>query len=137
MYKYYDKKRLIDIIKYSNGVKKVGGVIYLSKNKSYGGNVLGTIKDVAQTVGTIASVAIPIVKMLSCVELSWPTTLSVKGSELSSPRTLPREAITDEALNKVVNASVSFPGNETKELVKSGGELSSPRTLSGSGFYYI
>ena len=113
-HKYYDKQRRVDIIKYSNGVKKIveGSAFYLPRRQYDGENLFGdiikfvldnkdTIKNiagvassVADTVGKVGSTAIDIVK---------------KARELRKP------AITDDAMNKVLNA----------------------KEVSGTGFYYI
>ena len=104
-YKYYDKQRKVDIIKYSNGVKKVveGSAFYLprriyngdgifnditkfvSDNKDVIKNIAEVVTSVADTVGKIGSTANDIVR---------------KVRELKS-----KPAITDEAVNKVLNAS--------------------------------
>ena len=44
-YKYFDKQRKVDIIKYSNGVKKVveGSAFYLPRRQYDGENLFGNI----------------------------------------------------------------------------------------------
>ena len=44
-YKYFDKQRKVDIIKYSNGVKKVvkGSAFYLPRRRYDGENLFGDI----------------------------------------------------------------------------------------------
>ena len=104
--KYYDKERRVEIIKYSNGVKKKqfdGGAIYLHC-RLYNGNGLfnnivkfvsdnkDTIKDIE---GVASSVAVSVGKVGS-------TTLDIviKSSVLKH-----KQPITDDAVNKVINAT--------------------------------
>ena len=116
-YKYFDKQKKVELIKYSNGVKKIfeGHAIYLprrvyegenvfsdifnfiSKNKDTIGNIASTDSSVADSVGKISSNAIDVVK---------------KIKELRH-----KPGITDDAINKVLNAS------------------DTPKT--GSGFFYV
>ena len=43
-HKYYDKQRRVDIIEYSNGVKKIhGGAFYLPRRQFEGENIFGDI----------------------------------------------------------------------------------------------
>ena len=116
-YKYFDKQRRVEIIKYSNGVKKIyeGQAIYLPR-RLYNGdglfdnivkfvsdkrdtikNIAGVASSVADSVGQIGSNAIDIVK---------------KARELKN-----KQPITDDGMNKILNA------NDT------------PKT--GSGFFYV
>ena len=116
-YKYFDKQRQIELIKYSNGVKTVynGSAIYLprrlydgdglfdnivkfvSDNRDTIKNIAGVASSVADSVGQIGSNTIDIVK---------------KARELKN-----KQPITDDAMNKILNA------NDT------------PKT--GSGFFYV
>ena len=116
-YKYFDKQRKVELIKYSNGVKNIydGKAIYLprrvyegenvfsdifnfiSKNKDTIGNIASATSSVADSVGKISSNAVDVVR---------------KIKELRH-----KPSITDDAMNKVLNAS------------------DSPKT--GSGFFYI
>ena len=103
-YKYFDKQRKVDIIKYSNGVKKVveGSAFYLPRRMYNGENLFGDIikfvsdnKDVIKNItGVAGTVADAVGKVGS-------TTLDIvkKARELRKP------AITDDAMNKVLNAS--------------------------------
>ena len=116
-YKYFDKQRKVELIKYSNGVKNIydGKAIYLprrvyegenvfsdifnfiSKNKDTIGNIASATSSVADSVGKISSNAVDVVR---------------KIKELRH-----KPSITDDAMNKVLNAS------------------DSPKT--GSGFFYV
>ena len=117
MYKYIDKQRKVENIRYSNGVKKIyeGEAIYLpkrlydgdgiigdiinfiSKNKDTIGNIASTASSVADSVGKISSNAIDVVR---------------KIKELRH-----KPSITDYAMNKVLNAD------------------NTPKT--GNGFFYV
>ena len=114
-YKYFDKQRKVEFIKYSNGVKNIydGKAIYLprrlyngdglfndivkfvSDNKDTISNISNVTGTVADAVGKIGTNAIDVVR---------------KIKELKN-----KQPITDDAINKVLNA------NEVK----------------GSGFYYV
>ena len=114
-YKYFDKQRKIELIKYSNGVKNIynGKAIYLprriyegenvfsdifnfiAKNKDTISNVASAASSVADSVGKIGSNAVDVVK---------------KIRELKN-----KQPITDDAMNKVLNAS----------------------EVKGSGFFYV
>ena len=66
MYKYIDKKRKVDLIKYSNGVKKIyeGQAIYLPR-RLYNGdglfdNIVKFVSDNKDTIKNIAGVASPV-----------------------------------------------------------------------------
>ena len=103
-YKYFDKQRKVELIKYSNGVKNVydGKVFYLprriyegenifsdivnfiSKNKDTIGNIASTSLCVADSVGKISSNAIDVVR---------------KIKELRH-----KPSFTNDAINKVLNA---------------------------------
>ena len=104
MYKYIDKQKKIECIRYSNGVKKIyeGQAIYLprriyqgenifsdivnfiSKNKDTISNVASAASSVADSVGKIGSNAVDVVR---------------KIKELKN-----KQPITDDAMNKVLNA---------------------------------
>ena len=116
-YKYFEKQRKVELIKYSNGVKNVydGKAIYLprriyegenifsdivnfiSKNKDTIGNIASTASSVADSVGKICSNAIDVVR---------------KIKELRH-----KPSITDDAMNKILNAD------------------NTPKT--GNGFFYV
>ena len=114
-YKYYDKQRKVDIIKYSNGVKKVveGSAFYLPRRMYNGDGIFNDlikfVSDNKETIKNIAGVAGTVADAVGKV---GSTTLDIvkKSRELRKP------AITDDAMNKVLNAS------EVK---------------NGSGFFYI
>ena len=115
-YKYFDKQRKVDIIKYSNNVKKIheGGAFYLprrhydnegifsdiikfvSDNKDTIKNIGGVAASVADTVGKVGSTTLDIVKKAR--ELK-----SCKLTGLNSP-----PAITEEATDKVLKAGSGF-----------------------------
>ena len=117
LYKYIDKQKKVESIRYSNGVKNVydGKAIYLprkiyegenvfsdivnfiSKNKDTIGNIASTASSVADSVGKISSNAVDVVR---------------KIKELRH-----KPSITDDAMNKVLNAG------------------DTPKT--GSGFFYV
>ena len=117
LYKYIDKNKKVESIRYSNGVKNVynGKAIYLprkiyegenvfsdifnfiSKNKDTIGNIASTTSSVADSVGKISSNAIDVVKKIKELRHKQP--------------------ITDEAMNKVLNAD------------------NTPKP--GSGFFYV
>ena len=116
MYKYIDKQRKVESIRYSNGVKKIyeGEAIYLPKRLYDGdgivGDIINFISKNKDTIGNIASTASSVVDTIGEVR---NTTLDIakKARELRKP------AISDDPINKVLNAS------------------DSPKT--GSGFFYI
>ena len=82
MYKYIDKQRKVESIRYSNGVKKIyeGQAIYLpkriyqienifsdivnfiSKNKDTIGNIASTASSVVDSVGKISSTTLDTIK---------------------------------------------------------------------------
>ena len=116
LYKYIDKNKKVQSIRYSNGVKNVydGKAIYLPRKIYEGENVFSDIVNFISknkdTIGNIASTASSVVDTIGKV---GNTTLDLvrKAKELRKP------AISDDAMNKVLNAS------------------DSPKT--GSGFFYI
>ena len=116
MYKYIDKQRKVESIRYSNGVKKIyeGEAIYLPKRLYDGdgivGDIINFISKNKDTIGNIASTASSVVDTIGKV---GNTTLDIvkKARELRKP------AISDDSINKILNA------NDT------------PKT--GSGFFYV
>ena len=116
-YKYFDKQRRVEIIKYSNGVKKIyeGKAIYslrriydgenvfsdifnfIAKNKDTISNVASVTSSVSDSVGKIASNAIDVER---------------KIKELRH-----KPSINNDAINKVLTAS------------------DTPKT--GNGFFYV
>ena len=116
-YKYFDKQRRVEIIKYSNGVKKIyeGQAIYLPR-RLYNGdglfdNIVKFLSDNRDTIKNITGVASSVVDTIGKV---GNTTLDLvrKARELKN-----KQPITDDAMNKILNA------NDT------------PKT--GSGFFYV
>ena len=117
MYKYIDKQRKVERIRYSNGVKKiyegeaiygpkrlydgdgiVGDIInFISKNKDTIGNIASTASSVVDTIGKVGNTTLDLIK---------------KARELKN-----KQLITDDAMNTILNA------NDT------------PKT--GSGFFYV
>ena len=108
-YKYVDKQRKVDLIKYSNGVKKMheGGAIYLPRRYYDGEGVFGdivkfvsdnsgTIKNIADVAASVADTTLDIVK-------------KVKGSKLPGLRPLVASPpITEEATDKILKAGSGF-----------------------------
>ena len=114
-HKYYDEQRKVDIIKYSNGVKKVGdGSAFYLPCRLYDGNgifndIIKFVSDNNETIKNIAGIAGTVADAVGKV---GSTTLDIvkKSRELRKP------GITDDAMNEVLNAS------EVK---------------NGSGFFYV
>ena len=109
-HKYYDKQRKVDIIKYSNGVNKVyeGSAIYLPRRMYDGENLFENIKfisDNKDTISNISNVAGTVADAVGKVE-STTSDIIKKSKELRKP------AITDDAMNNVLNAS-NTPKNES------------------------
>ena len=104
-YKYYDKQKRVDLIKYSNGVKKIydGKAIYLPCRLYNGDDLFNDIvkfvSDNRDTIKNIAGVASFVVDNNGKV---CKTTLDIvkKASELQN-----KQPITDDAVNKVLNAT--------------------------------
>ena len=116
MYKYVDKQKKVESIKYSNGVKKVydGEAVYLPKRLYDGDGIVGDIINFISknkyNIGNIASTASSVVDTIGKV---GNTTLDL----VRKTRELRKPAISDDAMNKVLNA------DNTKK--------------TGSGFFYI
>ena len=115
MYKYIDKQRKVENIKYSNGVKNVydGKAIYLPKRIYEGENVFSDIFNfIAKNKDTISNVASATSSVVDSVGKIGNTTLDTiqKIKELKN-----KQPITDEAINKVLNAT----------------------EVKGSGFFYV
>ena len=118
MYKYIDKQRKVERIRYSNGVKKIyeGEAIYGPKRLYDGDGIVGDIINFISrnkdTIGNIASTASSVVDTIGKV---GNTTLDLvkKARELKSKS----PAITNNAMNKVLNAA------------------DTPKT--GNGFFYL
>ena len=117
MYKYVDKQQIDELIRYSNGVKKIyeceaiylpkrlydgDGIVqniinFISKNKDSIGNIASTASSVVDTFGKVGNTTLDLVR---------------KARELKN-----KQPITDDAINKILNA------NDT------------PKT--GNGFFYV
>ena len=114
-YKYIDKQRKVDLIKYSNGVKNIydGKAIYLPRRVYEGENVFSDIFNfIAKKKDTISNVASAASSVADSVGKIDNTTLYPikKIKEFRKP------AISDNAMNKVLNAN---------DVTK------------GSGFFYV
>ena len=105
LYKYIDKNKKVESIRYSNGVKNVydGKAIYLPRKIYEGENVFSDIVNFIsknkETIGNIASTASSVVDTIGKV---GNTTLDLvrKARELKN-----KQPITDDAMNKILNAS--------------------------------
>ena len=105
LYKYIDKNKKVESIRYSNGVKNVydGKAIYLPRRVYEGENVFSDIVNFISknkdTIGNIASTASSVVDTIGKV---GNTTLDLvrKARELKN-----KQPITDDAMNKILNAS--------------------------------
>ena len=115
-HKYIDKQRRVEIIKYFNGVKKTsfdGGAFYLPKRLYEGESIFGDIINfISKNKDTISNVASAASSVADSVGKIGNTTLDTikKIKELKS-----KQPITDDAVNKVLNAS----------------------EVKGSGFFYV
>ena len=103
MYKYVDKQKKVESIRYSNGVKNVnnGKAIYLPRKIYEGENVFSNIFNfIAKNKNTISNVASATSSIVDSVGKIGNTTLDTikKIKELRKP------AISDDAMNKVLNA---------------------------------
>ena len=113
-YKYFDKQRKVELIKYSNGVKNIydGKAIYLPRRVYEGENVFSNIFNFISknkdTIGNIASATSSVVDSVGKIGNTTLDTIK-KIKELRKP------AITDDVINKVINAS----------------------EVKGSGFFYV
>ena len=105
-YKYFDKQRKIELIKYSNGVKTVynGKAIYLPRRSYEGDNVFSDIFNfIAKNKDTISNVASGTSSVVDSIGKVGNTTLDLvkKARELKSKS----PAITNDAMNKVLTAN--------------------------------
>ena len=116
---YIDKQRYNEIIKYSNGVKKLhtGNALYLPRRDYIGTGVLDVIKLVADnkdTIQNVADVASTVVDTVAdSVDKIGTTTLGIVR-KIRGQVNKKQEPTTEEALNKVLESGTS-----------------------GNGFYYI
>ena len=116
-YKYFDKQRKVESIRYSNGVNNIydGKAIYLPRRIYEGENVFSDIfYFIAKNKDTISNVASATSSVVDCIGKIGNTTLDTinKIKQLKN-----KQPITDDAMNKILNA------NDT------------PKT--GSGFFYV
>ena len=108
-HKWYDKQRRVDIIKYSNGIKKIhkGGEFYLLRRQYNGENIYGDIikfvSDNKDTIKNIAGVASSVADTVNKVE---STTLDIVKKARELKNRFP--AITEEAIDKVLKAGSEF-----------------------------
>ena len=114
-YKYFDKQRKVELIKYSNGVKNIydGKAIYLPRRVYEGENVFSDIFNfIAKNKDTISNVASSTSSVVDSIGKIGNTTLDTinKIKQLKN-----KQPITDDAMNKVLNAS----------------------EVKGSGFFYV
>ena len=114
-YKYFDKQKKVELIKYSNGVKNVydGKAIYLPKRIYEGKNVFSDIFNfIAKNKDTISNVASATSSVVDSIGKIGNTTLDTinKIKQLKN-----KQPITDDAMNKVLNAS----------------------EVNGSGFFFV
>ena len=116
-YKYFDKQRKVELIRYRNGVKNIydGKAVYLPQRVYEGKNVFSDIVNFISknkdTIGNVASTAPSVVDTIGKV---GNTTLDLvrNARELKH-----KQPITDDAMTKILNAS------------------DTPKT--GSGFFYV
>ena len=106
---YYDKQRRVDIIKYSNIVKKIheGGAFYLPRRQHDGENILGDIiKFVSDNKDTIKAITGVTSSVADTIGKAGSTTLdSVKKARELKNRP---PAITEEETDKVLKAGSGF-----------------------------
>ena len=104
-YKYFDKQRKVELIKYSNGVKNVydGTAIYLPRRIYEGENVFSDIFNFIaknkDTISNVASATSSVVDSIGKISITTLDTIN-KIKQLKN-----KQPITDEAINKVLNAS--------------------------------
>ena len=113
-YKYYDTQKRVDLVKYSNGVKKIydGKAIYLPTRIYEGESVFSDIFNfIAKNKDTISTVASAASSAADSVGKIGNTTLDT----IKQIKELGKLAISDDAVNKVLNAS----------------------EVKGSGFFYV
>ena len=108
--KYIDKQRKVETIRYSNGVKKIfeGQAIYFLRRVYEGENIFGDIFNfIAKNKDTISNVASAASSVVDSVGKICNTTLDIA----KKARDLKKQPITDDAVNKVLNASeVKYSG---------------------------
>ena len=115
LYKYIDKNKKVESIRYSNGVKNVynGKAIYLPRKIYEGENVFSDIFNfITKYKDTISNVASATSSVVDSIGKIGNTTLDTINK---IKRLKNKQPITDEAMNKVLNAS----------------------EVKGSGFFYV
>ena len=108
-HKYYDKQRRVDIIKYSNGVKKIheGGAFYLPRRQYDGENIFGDIiKFVSDNKDTIKAITGVTSSVTDTIGKVGSTTLDIVKKARDLKNRPP--AITEEATDKVLKAGSGF-----------------------------
>ena len=116
-YKYFDKHKKVELIRYSNGVKNIYDekAIYLPRRIYEGENVFSDIFNfIAKNKDTIFNVASATSSVVDSIGKICNTTLDTinKIKQLKN-----KQPITDDAMNKVLNAD------------------NTPKT--GNGFFYV
>ena len=114
-YKYFDKQKKVELIKYSNGVKNVYDkkAIYLPKRIYEGENVFSDIFNfIAKNKDTISNVASATSSVVDSIGTIGNTTLDTINKIKQSKN---KQPITDDAMNKILNAD----------------------EVKGSGFFYV
>ena len=102
-HKYIEKQRKVETIRYSNGVKKIfeGQAIYLTGRVYEGENIVSDIFNfIAKNNDTISNVASAASSVADFVGKIGNTTLDA----IKTIKELRKPAISDEAMNKVLNA---------------------------------
>ena len=81
-YKYFDKQRRVEIIKYSNGVKKIsfaGGAFYLPKRlyegESIFGDIINFISKNKDTISNVASAASSVADSVGKIDTTTSDTI--------------------------------------------------------------
>ena len=105
-YKYFDKQRRVEIIKYSNGIKKTsfdGSAFYLPKRLYEGESIVEDIvhfiANNKDTIANVASVASSVADSVGKIGLNAVDVVR-KIKELKN-----KQPITDDAMNKVRTAT--------------------------------
>ena len=104
-YKYYDKQKRVDLVKYSNGVKTVynGSAIYLFCRLYDGDGLFNDIvKFVSDNKDTIKNIAGVASTVADAFEKIGRNTIDTRKQIIELKN---KQPITDEAVNTVLNAS--------------------------------
>ena len=103
-YKYFYKQRIVELIKYSNGVKNIydGKAIYLPKRIYEEENVFSDIFNFIaknkDTISNVASATSPVVDSVGKISNTTIDTIR-KIKEVNN-----KQPITDDAMNKILKA---------------------------------